>query len=333
MCFVLQGRGGKKEKKQQLVITIFITIKMKTVTTSSVWILAHPPCKAPTQSTTTQGPVSPVSVLSVGSDCGELLLNPAEDGEETEESEWVCQKVERSLLRCSRFLRTACYFHTRGRTKADTLLSDLLPSTASQRLLSQTLRRIRGSSELRYECDGWMVHPIASILASYFFFFFACGHFSAWKKCSRFGKRFVCRAHNYSKWTILNGHQRLRPLKQGQMKMDSGHVRTPSGRTLIKKKKKAVRYVGLSTRAGRFFCFVSFNWPDPCCLVTANVTFDWLMRLAPCLLSSRQSPVCGGGPCVRLVGRGQLRNDAARSRVAVNSDCTGTATCFFCWNK
>lgn len=33
------------------------------------------------------------------------------------------------------------------------------------------------------------------------------------------------------------------------------------------------------------------------------------MRLAPCLLSSRQSPVCGGGPCVRPVGRGQLRNE------------------------
>lgn len=181
---------------------------MKTVTTSSVWILAHPPCKAPTQSTTTQGPVSPVSVLSVGSDCGELLLNPAEDGEETEESEWVCRKVERSLLRCSRFLRTACYFHTRGRTKADTLLSDLLPSTASQRLLSQTLRRIRGSSELRYECDGWMVHPIASILASYFFSFLHAATFPHERNAADLGN-VLCAVHTITasglSWMNISG--------------------------------------------------------------------------------------------------------------------------------
>lgn len=146
---------------------------MKTVTTFSVWILAHPPCKAPTQSTATQGPVSPVIVLSVGSDCGELLLNPAEGGEETEESEWVCRKVERSLFRCSRFLRTACYFHTRGRTKANTLLSDLLPSTCLSKVIKPNtaahsrlvgvairVRRVDGSSN--------RLHPFL------IFFFFFC---------------------------------------------------------------------------------------------------------------------------------------------------------------
>lgn len=302
---------------------------MKTLTTFPIWTRARP-----TQSTSTQGPVSPVNVLSVGSDCGELLLNPAEDGEETEESEWVCRKVERSLFRCSRFLfffqNRVLFSHSRenkGRHSPqwslaiDCLSKVIKPNTAAHsQLVGVAIRvwRVDGSSN--------RLHPFLIL-----FFFFACGHFSAWKKCSRFGKRFVCRAHNYSiylEWTSA-----AKTIKTEKMKMDSGHVHAVRQDTDKKKFKK--RLLDMSVylhELGGFFCFVSFNWPDPCCLVTANVTFDWLMWLALCLLSSRQSPVCGDGLCVRLVGRGQLRNDAARSRVAVNSDCTGRAACFSCWN-
>lgn len=180
-------------------------------------------------------------------DCVELLLNHAEDGEETGETERVCRKSRALALQTQPFSQNRVLFSPSTAEQRQTLPSVIsCHRTASQRLLSQTLRRSRRLGRERVATGRYFVQSPSSSPRSSF------PSFPHERHAADFGETI----RNYSDWTILSEHQPLRRLKQGGKEIG---FRT---RVLF------------DTLLFIFFCFVSFNWPDPCCLVMANVTFD-----------------------------------------------------------